>query len=291
MTNQRINIEKIVRDIKKSKLDDLQIMRKYELDHKQLVFVLGKLAAQRHISYRRMVTAVNGCVRNGELGTAEECLAVVGKYFPKASGVKTLRHRVENAIEKKKNVDEFQRQMQKPSRSLKWFKSEYPNVTLHPEIERMVKVMDIYSRTINSHVINRYRHLMEPPKRLAIIAKHNHLFSGLSKHEANRMGHNLMLLALAENGIETFFIVDVMDSITCNVCIRMGFTHLAVKKVRDNIIERVASGDLLPKKLFPSVEDVDNTPSNEKVRVLMDNGWYLPPFCDNCRCQIAPTIL
>lgn len=266
-------------------------MRKYELDHRQLVFVFGKLADERHVSFKRMVTAVNGCLRDGELGTAEECLAVVEKYFPKASGVKTLRHRVENAIEKKKNLDEFQRQMQKPSQILKWFKSEYPNVTLHPEIEHMVKVMDIYSRKINSHVISRYQHLIEPPKRLAIIAKNNHLFSGLSKHEANRMGHYLMLLALAENGIETFFIVDVMDPITCDVCIRVGFTHLAVKKVRDNIIECVASGDLLPKKLFPSVEDVDNMSPDEKVRVLMDKGWYLPPFCDNCRCQIAPTIL
>ena len=291
MTNQRINIEKIVKDIKKSKLDDLQIMRKYELDHKQLVFVLGKLADERHISFRRMVTAVNGCLHNGELGTAEECLAVVEKYFPKASGVKTLRYRVENAIEKKKNLDEFQRQMQKPSPSLKWFKSEYPNVTLHPEIERMVKVMDIYSRRINSHVISIYQHLTETAKRLTMIAKNNHLFSGLSKYEANRMWHYIMLVTLAENGIETFFIVGVMDPMTCHVCGHIGFTHLAVKKVRDNIIERVASGDLLPKKLFPSVKDVDNMPPDEKVRVLMDNGWYLPPFCDNCRCQIAPTIL
>ena len=288
MTKQRINIEEIIRYIKKAKLNDLQMMEKYQLDHKQLVFVLGKLADNKHISFGRMINAVKGCLTGSDIGTAEECLAVIEKYFPKASGVKTLRHRVDNAIEKKKNVDEFQRQMQKPSPSLKWFKSEYPNVKLHPEIERMIKVTDIYSATSNSHVLSVHQHLMEPKKRLTMIAKNNHLFSGLSKYEANRMWHYTMLVILAENGVETFIIKAWRDLMACHVCGLIGFTHFPVKKARGSINKSVSSGNLLPKKLFPSVEDIDNMPPNEKVRVLMENGWYLPPFCDNCRCQIAP---
>ena len=292
MTKQRINIEEIIRDIKKAKLDDLQLMEKYRLDHKQLVFAFGKLAYNKQIAIKqRMINVVKRFLSDGDLEKAQECLAVINKYFPKASGVKTLRYRVENAVEKKKSQDEFQRQMQKPSPSLEWFKSEYPGITLHPEIERMIKVTDIYSATSNSHVISIYQHLLEPKKRLTMIAKNNHLFSGLSKYEANRMWHYIMLVALAENGIETFFIVDVMDPMTCPVCGHIGFTHLPVKKVRDSIIKRVSSNSFLPKKLFPSVEDIDNMPPNEKVRVLMENDWYLPPFCDNCRCQIAPTAV
>ncbi|MBN2286917.1 MAG: hypothetical protein JXI43_10750 [Tissierellales bacterium] len=291
MTKKRINIEEIIRDIKKTKLSDLQMMEKYQLDNKQLVFVLGKLADDKHISFGRMINAVKGYLTGSDIEKAEECFAVIEKYFPKASGVKTLKHIVENAVDKKKSQDEFQRHMQKPSPSLKWFKSEYPRVTLHPEIERMIKVTDIYSDTSNSHVISIYQHLTETPKRLTMIAKINHLFSGLSKYEANRMWHYIMLVTLAENGIETFFILDVMDSMTCSACERIGFTHFPVKKVRESIIKRLNSNSFLPKKLFPSVEDIDNMPPNEKVRVLMENGWYLPPFCDNCRCQIIPTAL
>ena len=289
MTKQRINIEEVIRDIKKEKLNDLQMMEKYQLDHKQLVFVLGKLADDKHISFGRVINAVQECLTGNDIGTTEECFAVIEKYFPKAPGAKALRHRVENAVEKKKSQDEFQRQMQKPSPSLKWFKSEYPDVTLHPEIERMIKVTDIYSETSNSHVISIYQHLTETSKRLTMIAKNNHLFSGLSKYEANRMWHYIMLVTLAENGIETFFIVDVMDPMSCDVCGHIGFTHLPVKKVRDRTNKSVSSGNFLPKKLFPSVKDIDNMPPNEKVRVLIENGWYLPPFCDNCRCQIAPS--
>lgn len=292
MTKHRINIEEIVRDIKKAKLDDLHLMEKYCLDHKELVFVFGKLAYNKQIAVKqRMINVVKGFLSDGDLEKAQECLTVIKKYFPNAAGVKTLRQRVENAVDKKKSQDEFQRQMQKPSPSLKWFKSQYPDIILHSEIERMIKVTDIYSATYNSHVISIYQHLTATPKRLTMIAKNNHLFSGLSKYEANRMWHYIMLVTLAKNGIETFFIVDVMDPMTCDVCGHIGFTHLPVKKVRDSIIKRVSSNNFLPKKLFPSVEDIDNMPPNEKVRVLMENGWYLPPFCDNCRCQIAPTAV
>ncbi len=71
MTKHRINIEEIVRDIKKSKLDNLQIMERYRFDHKQLVLVIGKLAADKHISFRRMINVVNECLANGDLATAK----------------------------------------------------------------------------------------------------------------------------------------------------------------------------------------------------------------------------
>lgn len=290
MTHLRPNIEEIVTDIKKSKLDDLQMMEKYQLDHIQLVFVLGKLAEDKRISFRRMINAVNECLTCGDLGTAEKCLAVIEKNFPKASGVKALRYRVENAVEKKRNQDEYQREIQKPSSSLEWFKSEFPNIALHPEIERMAKVVDIYSSKINPRVVSNFRHLLEPPKRLSIIAKHNNLFLGLSQHEANRMWHYLMLVAFAENGIKTYFICNMMDGITCDVCLHIASMHLPVKKVRERITNLMGSENFLPKKLFPPWEDLDSIPPDEKVRVCMENDWYLPPYCDNCRCQILPSL-
>ena len=102
------------------------------------------------------------------------------------------------------------------------------------------------------------------------------------------MWHYTMLVILAENGVEAFVIKAWRDLMACHVCALIGFTHFPVNKVRDSINKSVSSGNFLPKKLFPSVEDIDNMPPNEKLQVLMENDWYLPPFCDNCRCQIAP---
>jgi hypothetical protein len=80
----------------------------------------------------------------------------------------------------------------------------------------------------------------------------------------------------------------MMDADTRDVCMHLDGTRLSVIKALLKADEQVKVGKILPVNCFPALMDVEDLSMEHKANVLMENGWYLPPFCENCRCQIFP---
>ena len=288
MAKRTIDTKEVVKDVKKVKLSDREIMDKYKLDYKELVFIFGKLGEINQLPVGKAVNVVKNCLAENDIENANGCFNVIEKYFPKIQGIKSLHKRVRHAVERKECQEDYQKQMENESPSLKQFRIDHPGVLLHSEIERMVKITDLYADKLYEEVSKRRKDLVDITRRLSIVAKNNHLFSDLSNKEATRMWHYLMLVNLAESGIKYYFVKSVSDPMTCWICKHIDYASFPVQKVRDDIIERVNSNRFMPEKSFPFVEEIDNISPEEKMRVLTDNGWYLPPFCRDCRCQIIP---
>ena len=319
----RISNKDIVMDAKQLKLDDHQLMQKYQLNHKQLVFVLGNLADKKHISSIRMISVVKGFLNDGELGKAQECLKVIKNYYPMASGVKSLARRVEAEVlvhgflkeyEKEKQMPskllnelisnhpdierhpeidrilrneceyEYKQRMQRSSPTINWFRSEFPHVTIHPEIEHMVKILETAERmrTIEKlQLTERIKRVSEMPVRYLGDANSDH---------AKRMWHFTVLQMAIEEGVRKYRVVSQCDKKTCDVCFQLHARSFSVsstyKKVKRHL-EAGRSSEEIANKLaaafpFPRVQDVDNKTIDEIQAMAL-----LPPFCDECRCQVV----
>jgi hypothetical protein len=286
----KIPVQKFIKDIDNDHLHDRNVMEKYGLDHRQMVFVLGKLAESRRISFKRVVFFVRGYLNEGELEKAEVCLKIIKKYFTGTWGVQTMVKGLEHDLVSLKSRIAFQRKMGEKSKTLECFKLEYPETPLHPMVVSSVKILDCFADKLpekekkDSTILN----LPDVRSRLKIYRKHAHCFAKLDSMEATRAWHYISLKLFHQENIRYFTIRSIMDADTRDVCMHLDGTRLSVIKVLFKLGEHTKAGKVLPVNYFPAPMDVENLYMDQKVEVLMENGWYLPPFCKNCRCQIFP---
>jgi hypothetical protein len=278
----KIPVQKFIKDIDNDYRTDRNVMEKYGLDHQQMVFVLGKLAERRRISFKRVVFFVRGYLDEGELEKAEICLRIIKKYFSGTWSVQTMVKGLEHDLASLKSRKVFQRKMDEKSKTLECFKLEYPETPLHPMVVFSVKILDNFMDKLHE------KEKKDARSRLKIYLKYAHCFAKLDPVEATRAWHYISLKLFHQENIKHFIIRSMMDADTRDVCMYLEGTRLSVIKVLFKMSELTKTGKILPVNYFPTVMDVENLSMEQKTEVLMKNGWYLPPFCKKCRCQIFP---
>jgi hypothetical protein len=286
----KIPVQKFIEDLNDGLLSDQKVMEKYGLDPRQMVFVLGKLAETRRISFKRVVFVVRNYLDLGELEKAEICLKVVKKYFAGIWGVQTMFKGLEHDLVSLKSRTAFQQKMDEKSKSLERFRLEHPATPLHPAVVSSVKVLDyctdkIHEKEKKDPVILK---LPEAWSRLKIYTEHAHYFAKFDSNEATRFWHYISLKLFYQENIRHFMIRGMMDADTRDICMHLDGTRFSVSDVFLEADGQNEAGKSLPVKCFPSLMDIEDLSPEQKSKVLMENGWYLPPFCENCRCQIFP---
>jgi hypothetical protein len=286
----KIPVQKFIEDLNDGRLSDQNVMEKYKLDHRQMVFVLGKLAETRRISFKRVVLVIREYLDGGELKKAEICLKVIKKYFAGIWGVQTMFKGLEQDLLSVKSRTAFKQKMDEKSKSLEHFRLEYPGTFLHPAVVSSVKVLDYYMDKIleKEQVDTNILKLSGAQSRLKIYPKYAHRFAKFDPIEATRFWHYISLKLFAQEKISHFLIRGAMDPDTRDVCMHLDGTRLSVIKALLKADEQVKVGKILPVNYFPALMGVEDLSVEHKANVLMENGWYLPPFCENCRCQIFP---
>jgi uncharacterized protein (DUF433 family) len=286
----KIPVQKLVHDLTIG-ISDQKIMEKYGLDYRQLILALGKLAERRMISFKRIVFFVRGYLDRGELEKAEVCLMIIKKYFSKIWGVQAIVKGLQQELASLKSRKAFQRKMEEKSKSLERFKLEYPETPLHPAVVSSVKVLDYYTDKIHEKkkIDPTILKLLDARSRLKIYPKYVHRFAKFDPIEATRFWHYISLRLFHQQKICHFMIRGMMDAETRDVCMHLDGTRLSVNEVLLKAIEQNMSEKVLPVNYFPALMDVEDLSPERKARVLMKNGWYLPPFCESCRCQIFPS--
>lgn len=286
----KIPVQKFIEDLNDGLLSDQKVMEKYGLDPRQMVFVLGKLAETRRISFKRVVFVVRKYLDLGELEKAEICLKVVKKYFAGIWGVQTMFKGLEHDLVSLKSRTEFQQKMDEKSKSLERFRLEYPGTPLHPAVVSSVKVLDYYTDKIHEKekidpVILKFP---DARSRLTIYAEHVHCFAKFDPIGATRFWHYISLKLFYQENIRYFMIRGMMDAATRDICMHLDGTRFSVIEVFLKADEKNKAGKSSPVNCFPALMDIEDLSPEQKSKVLMENGWYLPPFCENCRCQIFP---
>jgi hypothetical protein len=286
----KIPVPNFIIDLNDDQVSDQNIMKKYGLDHRQLVFVLGKLAETRRISFKRVVFVVRRYLDVGEFEKAEVCLKVIKKYFAGSWGVQAMVRGLEHDLQSLKSRKKFQEKMDKTSKSIEWFKEQYPGVFLHPVVVSSVKVLDYYANKLENeeNIDVTILKLLDARLRLSMYPHYDQHFAGYTTIEALRFWHFISLKLFSQEKISHFFIRSIMDPDTRDVCMHLDGTCLSVNEVLIEAVEQNMSGKLLHIEYFPALMDVEELHTEQKTKVLMENGWYLPPFCENCRCQILP---
>jgi hypothetical protein len=180
--------------------------------------------------------------------------------------------------------------MDEKSKSLEQFRLEYPGTFLHPAVVSSVKVLDYYIDKIlkRKRLIPTVLKLLDAWSRLKIYPKYAHRFAKFDPIEASRVWHYISLKLFHQENIKHFMIRGLMDVDTRDVCMHLDGTRLSVIKVLQKADEQNKAGKVLSLDCLPVLMDVEDLSMEQKAKVLMENGWYLPPFCENCRCQIVP---
>jgi hypothetical protein len=285
----KIPVKKIVHDLNNG-LSDQNIMDKYGLDHRQLTLAMGKLAERRMISFKRIVFFVRGYLDRGELEKAEVCLMIIKKYFSKIWGVQAIVKGLEQELVALKSRKAFQRKMEEKSKSLERFRLEYPEIPLHPAVVSSVKVLDYYTDKISEKekIDPTIFKLLDARSRLKIYPKYVHRFAELDPINASRVWHYISLKLFHKENIKHFMIRGMMDVDTRDVCMHLDGTRLSVIEVLLKAAEQNKAGKVLSLNCLPVLMNIEDLSMEQKDKVLMENDWYLPPFCENCRCQIVP---
>lgn len=287
---QKLPVQKFIEDITSGHFSEQKIMTKYALNFPQLIFVMGKLAERRRISFKRIVAMVRGYLDGNEFEKAEACIRIFQKYFFGIYGVQTILKALEHEFFMLKSHIEFQDKMNEKSISLRTFETEYPDFPLHSSVAASVKVLDHFMEQIGSteKTSNKVLDHFDAHERLRLYPQHADLFDKRTILEATRLWHQISLYLFHQKSIKYFKIKSMMDVTTRDVCMHLDGVRLPVKQVLLKVIERNKIGRILPLINFPPLVDVENIPAEQKIEILMENEWYLPPFCENCRCQIFP---
>jgi hypothetical protein len=286
----KIPVQKFIEDLNDGQLSDRNVMEKYGLDYRQMVFVLGKLAQTRRISFKKIVFIVREHLDRGELEKAEICLKIIKKYFSGTWGVQAMVKGLEHDLVSLKCRKAFQQTMDETSKSFEYFKLEYPGISLHPAVVSSVKVLDYHADKINEKekIDSAVLKLLDAWSRLKIYTKYANRFAKLNQIEASRMWHYFSLKLFYQENIRYFMIRGMMDADTRDVCMHLDGTRLSVIDVLLKAAKQHKTGKVLSVNYFPVLMDVEDLSREQKADLLMENGWYLPPFCENCRCQIFP---
>lgn len=283
-------MQKFIADLNSAQLSDENVMEKYGLNHLQMVFVMGKLAEKRKINFKRIVLIIRRYIELEELGKAEACLKVLRKYFCRTWGIQAIVRSLELELVSLKSQREFHRKIEKESKSIEWFKSEFPGISLHPAVVFSVKVLDYHFNKMadKEKADNPIYSMLDARRRLKIYPQYLPTFSRYDSIEATWLWHYISLKLFAQEKIKHFVIRGMMDADTRDVCMYLDGTRLSVNTVLLKAIEQNVSGDVLRLNHFPSLMEVEDLSPEQRAGFLLENGWYLPPFCENCRCQIFP---
>ena len=105
------------------------------------------------------------------------------------------------------------------------------------------------------------------------------------------MWHYISLELFMKKGFDSYIVKGMMDAATCDVCMHIDGTRLPTAEVlaiERELIEKF--GKIPPLKKFPSSLSIEDLSAEQRAGALIENGWHLPPFCENCRCQIFPCL-
>ena len=289
---KKIPVRRMVVDITNEILSDREVMEKYSLNSREFIFVIGKLAEKRMVSFKRVVSVIRGLLEKNEVVAAEESLAVVRNYFGEAWGVQSIVKGLEHELVESKSKLEFQHDMEKVSRSLSWFEYEFPGAPIHQSVVSSVKLFEKLSRILVDNGTSGFgpRSSFDARPRLMLYPPYIHLFERYETGEAIRMWHYLAVELYFKNKVESFMIKGMMDAATCDVCMHLDGTVMPVAEVYEASRARTEPGEVFHGKRYPAVVNVEDLPRDQRPGALIQNGWYLPPFCENCRCQIFPCL-
>lgn len=290
MAKQSVNLKKIYYDINVFDMNNIQLMDNYHLKSEQLIYIFGKLAEKNRIPFKRVITVIDDCLNGNEIEKAERCLRVVRKHFQKTWALTVLIRQIEQVITEKKQSDEYRNQLTRPSRAIEWFENRYPDVHISPAIHRMVNALDdIYRKMPPSNRSNpMYARCVKPSSRLSVIAHNSSHIKSLTGIEITRMWHYIGLKIMKASNVEFFTIQSVMDHMTCDTCMHITHVQFPVINVLEEMTHRMKKKDILPPVLYPTPAEIETGTAEEKSRIMRENGWMLPPFCEECRCQIVP---
>lgn len=285
-----IPVRKVVEDITGGQVTDRAIMSKYGLNHRAFIYILGNLAERRKISFKRVFFHIRKLIEEGNVKLAKSCLHVVEKYYGGVWAVQSMVKGLERELLETKNRLELKRDTGKVSKSLSWFNLEYPGVFIHPSVISSVKVFEKYPDKIicNGNEIVAHQDPFDARSRLRVYCEHIPSFEKYEPLEAVRMWHYISILLFARKGIRHFVIKGMMDAATCDVCMHLDGTRVTTHRVLALAGEPKKRGSVLPDKSFPSLISVEDLSMDEKEDALIRNGWFLPPFCEHCRCQVFP---
>jgi len=177
---------------------------------------------------------------------------------------------------------------------LKTFAEAYPDRSLHPEVTRLVQIAQDTSRL---DLIDK----MQLKERIQKIGKMpESYFHNATDVHAGRMWQFTGLQMAQEQDVAEYQIIAQHDRKTCQVCFRLDGKTFSVAQAHDKMIGYLETYEKMKKLLaaggvsaeeiadeiasafpFPKVEDIDNK-SPDEIR----NMVLLPPFYDDCRCQV-----
>lgn len=286
--NKSATIHRIVSSIIESRDSDWRIMEKFRLDPIQMVFLLGKLAEKRQISFRRMTAFVENLMTR-DTETVESCLGVIKTHFSAIWGVMSMIREIEIALANKKSIPAHNIESREALEKFEWFSKLFPDVHLHPAVAVVANIQDIHCRVLPATADEaRLRKLVESRTALKLYARHHKLFGNLQDKDACRLWHIMMLELFARYDVRYFRVATILDIGTCDVCLQLANTVLEVQTARNTMAIGFRSKSFFPEDRFPVLVDVESLKPEDKARILGENRWFLPPFCENCRCVILP---
>jgi hypothetical protein len=208
--------------------------------------------------------------------------------YPEIRGMKTLGNRLEGAERLKTEMMTYLRQLARPSKALEDFNRQYPGVSLHPEIAKLITMYEISAGEIGAD--EPLKGILGISPRLRLVAQNSAIFDGLPTLDANRMWHALALRMFAEHGLEQYHIFCQMNPVSCGICMTVAGQSFSIKTALSYLDKAIASGHVLPKR-FLQPSQIQLLTQDELPKLLLRTGWYLPPFCHDCRCQILPSFM
>jgi len=159
------------------------------------------------------------------------------------------------------------------------FVAEYPGRILHPEIRRLVEIVEQNPemRLVDKAVLtDRIR---------AISEKGAAYFENMVDVQVGRLWTQTGLQLGANRGATTYMSVAVGDVRTCPVCQRLDGKTFNVGRAMDRIeraLSLTGAAEIAAATPFPTEEELDNK-SPEQVR----NAGFFPPYHGSCRCDVV----
>ena len=157
------------------------------------------------------------------------------------------------------------------------FAEEYPGRILHPEITRLIDLMESYD-------VAREIDVLQIAERANRVIAADAYWNDLSTLQVNRLWQADGVKYAEENGVSRLQIVAILDEVTCPVCIVMNGQEVEVKQQSKKIDKGLNIED--PEEYaqawrFPRFNEVQLLTSEE----ITDRG-HGAPFHPNCRCQM-----
>jgi len=288
MSERKLPVKNFVADIENDLMGFFEVMQKYQLTYPQLILALAQLAKAGLIRPSILIDALYGLVEIGNLASARKLYDILQQKFPGIRGMKRLGSQIDWAEQFRDFMVGYNERLAEPSKALKEFETSFPGIPLHREVKRQIKFYEMFYDKMP--VMSFDGPLVDISSRFNLVVANNDSFKGISDIQANRMWHYLALKMFAQNGVEQFLIFNPMDMLCCGTCVTVAHFNLGVKEVLTRVNKDISCGRLVTKRPFPTHPAIDNMPIEEKKRILLKKGWYLPPFCNDCRCQVFPFL-